>query len=37
VGLADAVALATGGSGGSTTSRSSDFTCARRVGGTVQC
>jgi Regulator of Chromosome Condensation (RCC1) repeat protein len=37
VGLADPVALATGGSGGSQTTRSSDFTCARRAGGTVQC
>ena len=37
VGLADVVALATGGSGGSQTTRSNDFTCARRVGGTVQC
>jgi alpha-tubulin suppressor-like RCC1 family protein len=37
VGLTDAVALATGGSGGSQTTPSSDFTCARRVGGTVQC
>jgi alpha-tubulin suppressor-like RCC1 family protein len=37
VGLTDAVALATGGSGGSVTTRSGDFTCARRAGGTVQC
>jgi alpha-tubulin suppressor-like RCC1 family protein len=37
VGLIDAVALATGGSGGSQIAPSSDFTCARRVGGTVQC
>jgi alpha-tubulin suppressor-like RCC1 family protein len=37
VGLSDVVALATGGSGGSQTTRSNDFTCARRVGGTVQC
>lgn len=37
--LSDAVALAAGGSGGSQSppSRSSDFTCARRVGGTVRC
>jgi alpha-tubulin suppressor-like RCC1 family protein len=37
VGLTDVVALVTGGSGGSVTTRSNDFTCARRVGGTVQC
>ena len=37
IGLTDAVALATGGSGGSQITPSSDFTCVRRVGGTVQC
>src|SRR5262249_40882390 len=36
-GLTDAVALAPGGFGGSLISPSNDFTCARRVGGTVQC
>jgi alpha-tubulin suppressor-like RCC1 family protein len=39
-GLTDAVALAGGGSGGAlgpTPALSRDFTCARRVGGTVRC